>query len=236
MAYSEETVSVMHQMQSQFLWLKRGMKVDKDKSRMDKDWNDARKFVGYSLANNLIQACKNGSCDRIPSFYVPYLSAISIEEFKEMKAYFIWKDKYDGCDADDDLKKRIYLEACDEIRRCKVNCLNKTENMPEELIVLLVDQHTSAQPDLLERRAFWNSVRGNNPDAFHNWRVAEEFNALLFGDLLSSTPISTECINNYFERTEEAPHLTTMFEYSIRCPLLKNSGISKKIPENVCWK
>ena len=27
MAYSEETVSVMHEMQSQFLWLKRGMKV-----------------------------------------------------------------------------------------------------------------------------------------------------------------------------------------------------------------
>ena len=62
MAYSEETVSAMHQMQSQFLWLKRGMKVDHDKERMDKDWIDARRFVGYTLADDLIHECEDGKC------------------------------------------------------------------------------------------------------------------------------------------------------------------------------
>ena len=100
MAYSEETVSVMHEMQSQILWLKRGMKEDKDKGRMDRDWNDARKFVGYRLADDLIRECEKGKCDRIPPYYYSYLSAISVEEFKEHEGLFPVERKIrrEGCE------------------------------------------------------------------------------------------------------------------------------------------
>ena len=224
----------MHEMQSQILWLKRGMKEDKDKGRMDRDWNDARKFVGYRLADDLIRECEKGKCDRIPPYYYSYLSAISVEEFKNMKAYFLWRERYEGEDVSDDVAREIYFEACEKIRRCKVNCLNETKKIPDALKRLLKNQHGSPSRDLMERRAFWNHAQNKERDSMRNWKVAEEITLLLYGDLLSSRQISTKIVNDYFNRTEEIPHLITMFEYSVRCPILKNGGINKKtIPNNI---
>ena len=228
MVVSEEIVGVLHKIYARILWFERGG-IDKyDLHRMNCDWLDARRIVGYKLADEVIKECESGSCHPIPDHYFSYLSAISLNEFKAIKAYLMWEARYEGVDVPEATTESIYLESCEEIEHSKVNCeCESDQDIPIHISDFLMDSQRVPYHNIIKRKAYWSSLSEENPDPDYHWRKAEKFVDTVYKPLASGGGLRQDHVVDIILIIDENHHLTNMFEYCIRCHLLRNVGLNR---------
>ncbi len=110
--YREDFLEVLTALHADFLWINRGMLVDNDYKRIESDWQDAVRMVGFKIGDDVLTDFKRGIYFNIPNAYFKYLNSITIEEYKNIKAYFIWKERESVRHDDQDSDKEDYLKAC----------------------------------------------------------------------------------------------------------------------------
>jgi hypothetical protein len=85
--------------QASLFWMFRGAKKDNDRERQDNDYFDAKRHMGFLIAEKIIENCLKNEKDKTNCFeflnadYMEYLASISIEEFIRTKAYLLWGAK-----------------------------------------------------------------------------------------------------------------------------------------------
>ncbi len=233
MEYSKEVIPMLNDIYATLLWKERNSIIDGDFNRMNNDFLDARRTIGCKLMDDIISECgkEDAACHQIPEHYFPYLCSISLMEFKKMKAYYLWTVKYGRSEISDDQKNKIYLEACDKIENSCINCSNKSaEKMPKHILNFLRDSKKSQFNNIIKRKSYWNGMYENCSDPYHNWKKAEAFAQAVYDPFESPGKLTRDDVIDIIDVINHNHHLTSLFEYCIRCRLMKQAGLSKKSP------
>lgn len=123
-------LSDLVQKQAKTYWHLNGCTVDNNQERIDNDWFNAKRFLGYMIAENLIQSCKDHQCAKVllKHEFKEYLNILSVEEFIRFRAYLIWNDRNNGKDwsqKDADKSNDDYFKAAKVINGVFKNCNNE---------------------------------------------------------------------------------------------------------------
>ncbi|MBN1653538.1 MAG: toll/interleukin-1 receptor domain-containing protein [Deltaproteobacteria bacterium] len=104
--------------QAQLFWYYKGCPASQDNESLSDNYYDAKRFISFCLADEIINQCINGpTCpfSALPAEYAKYLSSLTIEDFVRIKAYLYWCDRRSGNlpadPADDYFKAKNYVES-----------------------------------------------------------------------------------------------------------------------------
>ena len=227
--FIKKQINNYHEVYASLIWFRRGQIIDDDYNRINKDWLDARRIVGYKLADDILDGCKKGTCYSVPQYYLPYLSSLSINEFKEIKSYLMWEKLSKTIPVKQLNAKSIYLDACKEVEQHKINCkCSYDEEIPKNIRSYLLEVRQKAYNETIRRKAYWNSLNENNNDDIHNWHSAEKIVSSIYKPLEKTNRLNKKQVLNIVSLIDKNHHLTNMFEYVIRCHLFKNQGLTRK--------
>jgi hypothetical protein len=224
----KRTIEILHEALANITWIRRGMIVDDDFQRMNRDWLYARRIVGYKLADEILKGCKNGICYSVPDYYFPYLNCISLNEFKEIKAYLIWVQNRNRWRLSDDETKVNYLYACEEIEQNKINCSCSYDiEIPTYIKKYISESKKNHFEAIIRRKAYWNGIFERNQSGEYNWEKAKNFVNAIYKPLDATNKLNKEEVLNIINLIDGNHHLTNMFEYSIRCNLFRHVGLTR---------
>lgn len=226
--FTQVGINLLHEAAATILWFERGKTTTYDYDRINRDWLDARRIVGFKLADAILTGCQNGICYSIPTDYFSYLSSISILEFKKLKAYFLWLHCHDGVPKSDEESESIYLDACEEVEQGRINCKCLESNeIPENIKSFLLLSKQNYYFEIIKRKAHWNSIFEKNYDEEYNWAKAEKLVGAIYDPIESFDSLSKDDVLNIVKLIDENHHLTNMFEYSLRCHLFRQKGLTR---------
>ena len=210
--YSETSLIALNIAWARIFWINRGAIKDNNFDRMRVDFLDARRTICFLVADAILENFLNGYPFEIPEYYFPYLSRISLQEYKDIKAYTIWEGKGETIDDNIERMNRDYLEGCSIIPAKKLMVGREKPHISDKFIKYI---NTVAEDDkikLVERKAYWRFCAGFE-DHKDNWYKANDYvdnfysyakNALIQGH--DNVPI------DYFEIVFENNHIANMFE------------------------
>lgn len=209
------------------IWHFRGRQVDTDYNRVNNDYHDAKRLLGYLLADRIIQDCllpkgeeRRDCLVYLREEFMPYLVCLSLEEFVRFRAYFIWDQAGRPVDGD----ARIhYFQALNEVQRTMRNCSLRGpaefSKLPNSKVLL----------NYLAKTAYDNLEAIKNAKAnagvrleFSVWRDAGGFVDRLYGMLgkhQSWTNLSPDQVCEVIRVYRENTHVPNMFEFLARCAL-----------------
>ena len=210
MEFSEQVIPMLNDIYALMLWKDRDARIDQDLDRMRNDYLDARRIIGCKLADEIMENCntENAVCRDMPEHYFPYLCSISLMEFKEMKAYFLWAEKYGRAHVSEKIKRQIFLEACDKIENSCINCSNKiNRKIPKHILNFLIYSKKTQYHNMIKRKAYWNGAYEQSSDPYYNWKKAETFVKAIYDPFETSTELTKDEVISIIDTIEKNHHL-----------------------------
>lgn len=207
---TEKDLSTLTEANAILLWGEKGFIRDNDIKRINGDWYDAKRFVAFMLADKIVELCKKRMTFIIPPYYYPYLHNIGLEEYKKIKAYFIWK-RNGGQIPDDELKN--YYPVCNELSNIFFN--NKLKNIPLISFEEYIKESLLVIDSIKKRKAFWQYLSREGETQTH-WHEADNFVETFYHGLFDIIKIRSDkkfvgLKDFVFEKT----HLLNMMEFCI---------------------
>jgi hypothetical protein len=219
--------------QARIFWHINGCMQDNNFKRIDDDWFNAKRFIGFMIAEHLIECCQDRKCAKIllhPE-YKEYLNCLSIEEFLRHRAYFIWHDRninneWNGKNAD--RRQDDYFEAEKNIKGVFRNCNGESCNSEKNITFWHIsmgnfqrDEDTakiiSGKKNRLYRLFNEHSACSTKIKKYvesYYWNV-EEF-------ITTGKTAEPDIFNKIIESVNEEYSVSNMLEYISKCALLCN--------------
>ena len=80
------------------------------------NWTQGKKLTAFNIIECYLKQCNSkGECLPLPECCYGYLKEINIKDVKEYMAYFIWDRKGRSWNNSEELRKKDYFEACNQL-------------------------------------------------------------------------------------------------------------------------
>ena len=210
--HTEEGLQALNFVWARLLWISRGAVRNNDVARINADFLDAKKIVGFILADGLLRSFFEGSHLELHRYYFDYLESLNIEEFKQIKAYTIWERNGEIINDDIGRMKGDYLEACTILPDEEKLSEREPAKPPASLMEYINSMNLTDTNELKTRIVNWCYLAGysdheGNHRRAHNY--IEEFyrnapTAIMKGHMFVEM--------DYFQLVFENPHMANMLE------------------------
>ena len=216
--YSLSSLQGLNWAWAKILWIERGAIEDANTTRIQDDYLDARRIVGFILADHILESCNNGICPELPEYYYEYLNALSVDEYKKNKAYVIWENNGRIVDEDKERIARDYYEACSLLPWKQTAAYKCQATIIEPLLAYIKDKKKVNKSKISRRKAYWAYLAGDANES-RCINVADEYVDEFYdhasNSLDSNNSDDSDLSKDLYHLVKGHNHIANMFEACI---------------------
>jgi len=253
-------LEVLTETQSRLLWCYKGKPPDQPKELREDDYYNAKRYIGFLLADLLLIRCSGRICPEdvidpnqclFPE-YIEYLQGISIEEYLKYKAYLTWdkrnKNNFPrdhGKENEDYFNAMAFLDNT-TMRNCrKRNCkvilplwkkiIEKKDLMRQQNILSIIAKAKKGALVRLFADATSYAYNRDYFEAYIDKFVDSFYNGILSLICRDAIP-EKEMIEKIISSVYENPKVVNMFEFILKCFLVSKLSREEHDSIRVIWK
>lgn len=224
-----EQLKQLVEYQAKIFWLCRGAKYDNNFERINTDYYDAKRYVGYLIADTMIHKCLNGELEGdcfsyISEEFIDYLKVISVEEYIRTTSYFSWlKNKGAIINNDRHRMDNDYFEALQNIYNSMVHCNDTGDvKLSDKTVKLVTDFAKSDVKRVIagKKTTISRLQCKAEPDGFVNHYYCS------LGKSLEDN-LEPEKVARLLRLLYENNHIPNMLEFIFRCFLCRHVSVER---------
>lgn len=210
--YSQRELEMFNMVWARLLWHERGCIEDGDINREKTDFMDARRFVGFLVAEQVLENFVKEKSFPIPDYYFDYLNSVSVDEYKKIKAYMIWMNKGAIRDGNYERQREDYMKACTFLPNEEL-IKKKGRATPSKTIAEYVTDTDRVNKNKIQnRKAYWCYMSGST-DQVANHCEAHQYVESFYDNAKPALVKGHDKVQpDYFHLVHGKHHLANMFE------------------------
>ncbi|HBR17090.1 MAG TPA: hypothetical protein DD725_05715 [Deltaproteobacteria bacterium] len=212
--------------QAFIFWFYKGSIKDNNIERMRNDYYDGKRYVGFLIADKLIEGCKQNQLDDdclgyLKEEYFEYLVALSVEEYIRIKAYYNWGNKNKISNNDLFRMNSDYYNAMECLHNTFWNCKGRTPELFLDLggmklikgYLLNIDKY---KLNIIKKAKNFAGKRLNYEISSESNEFVDKFYKLI-QDASKGIDIRYDEIFGLLNLVYEDDHVPNMLEFILRC-------------------
>ncbi|MDA8240884.1 MAG: hypothetical protein M0Z67_11025 [Nitrospiraceae bacterium] len=221
-----DRLKIITEDQAYIYWLKKGAVQNYDKGRMDNDYYDGKRYIGFLLAESIIEACKRNELgedclDYLHVDFFEYLRCITLEEYIRIRAFLAWERDGGMENNDHDRMTSDYYSSMDCVQNTMWNCKGRrTEQLMKKKSMHLIRSYFLAlnreQLRVIKEAKIYAGNRLNIEISREVNGFVDEFYEALQTALKGET-LSRKVVEDLLSSLYANSHVVNMLEYMLRC-------------------